>query len=225
MLGVGLTEMSLVKYLVGQLRLSEADRVDALREFAPSAVDSDWELDVAGQRVQVIRRKGAGGVLEFGTTVLAAADGSIAGLLGASPGASTAVPAMLDVLERCFPDRYPVAGSPSSRRWCRRSASSCPTSPSCSTKCGTGAPRCSSSTRQADGRARRDGSVTVAPRRSWAKDLDAADALRAAEAAGRGVRRRAGHPVSGAGRARPARRDAALLAGERRRRGHLRRCG
>jgi malate dehydrogenase (quinone) len=107
MLGVGLTEMSLVKYLVGQLLLSEADRVDSLREFAPGAVDSDWELDIAGQRVQVIRRKGAGGVLEFGTTVLAAADGSIAGLLGASPGASTAVPAMLDVLERCFPDRFP----------------------------------------------------------------------------------------------------------------------
>jgi malate dehydrogenase (quinone) len=106
MLGVGLTEMSLVNYLVGQLRLSEADRVDALREFAPGAVDSDWELDVAGQRVQVIRRKGAGGVLEFGTTVIAAADGSLAGLLGASPGASTAVPAMLDVLERCFPDRF-----------------------------------------------------------------------------------------------------------------------
>lgn len=106
MLGVGLTEMSLVKYLLGQLVLSEADRVDALREFAPSAVDSDWELDIAGQRVQVIRRKGIGGVLEFGTTVLAAADGSIAGLLGASPGASTAVPAMLDVLEQCFPDRY-----------------------------------------------------------------------------------------------------------------------
>jgi malate dehydrogenase (quinone) len=107
MLGVGLTEMSLVKYLVGQLRLSQADRVDDLREFAPSVVDSDWELDIAGQRVQVIRRKGAGGVLEFGTTVLSAADGSIAGLLGASPGASTAVPAMFDVLERCFPDRFP----------------------------------------------------------------------------------------------------------------------
>lgn len=106
MLGVGLTEMSLVKYLVGQLRLSEADRVEALREFAPSARDSDWELDIAGQRVQVIRKKGAGGVLEFGTTVLAAEDGSIAGLLGASPGASTAVPAMFDVMERCFPDRY-----------------------------------------------------------------------------------------------------------------------
>ena len=106
MLGVGLTEMSLVKYLVGQLRLSQSDRVDDLREFAPSAVDSDWELDIAGQRVQVIRRKGAGGVLEFGTTVLAAADGSIAGLLGGSPGASTAVPIMLDVLAGCFANRY-----------------------------------------------------------------------------------------------------------------------
>jgi malate dehydrogenase (quinone) len=106
MLGVGLTEMSLVKYLVGQLALSEADRVDALREFAPGAIDSDWELDIAGQRVQVIRKKGAGGVLEFGTTVLSAADGSIAGLLGASPGASTAVPAMLEVMSRCFTDRY-----------------------------------------------------------------------------------------------------------------------
>jgi malate dehydrogenase (quinone) len=107
MLGVGLTEMSLVKYLLGQLALSEADRVNDLREFAPSVRDHDWELAIAGQRVQVIRKKGAGGVLEFGTTVLAASDGSIAGLLGASPGASTAVPAMLDVMQRCFADRYP----------------------------------------------------------------------------------------------------------------------
>lgn len=107
MLGVGLSEVGLVKYLVGQLLLSESARVQALREFAPSAVDSDWELDIAGQRVQVIRKKGNGGVLEFGTTVIAAGDGSIAGLLGASPGASTAVPAMLDVMSRCFADRYP----------------------------------------------------------------------------------------------------------------------
>jgi len=107
MLGVGLSQMSLVKYLIGQLMLSEGDRVDALRVFAPSAVDSDWELTLAGQRVQVIKpAKGKGGTLEFGTTVLAAADGSIAGLLGASPGASTAVPAMLDVMERCFGDRF-----------------------------------------------------------------------------------------------------------------------
>jgi malate dehydrogenase (quinone) len=107
MLGVGATQMTLVNYLIAQLRLSEPDRVQALREFAPSAVDSDWNLTVAGQRVQVIRRdRRKGGVLDFNTTVLGSADGSIAGLLGGSPGASTAVPAMLDVLERCFADRY-----------------------------------------------------------------------------------------------------------------------
>ncbi len=108
MLGVGVTQLAMVNYLIGQLRLSQPERVRALREFAPSAQDSDWELTVAGQRVQVIRRdKRKGGVLDFNTTVLGADDGSIAGLLGGSPGASTAVPAMLDVLRRCFADRYP----------------------------------------------------------------------------------------------------------------------
>ncbi|MGB9225980.1 malate dehydrogenase (quinone) [Mycobacterium sp.] len=107
MLGVGVRETTLVNYLIGQLRLSEPARVRVLREFAPSAVDSDWELTVAGQRVQVIRRdKRKGGVLEFGTSVVGSADGSIVGLLGGSPGASTAVPIMLDVLEHCFADRY-----------------------------------------------------------------------------------------------------------------------
>jgi malate dehydrogenase (quinone) len=107
MLGVGVTQLAMVNYLIGQLRLSQPERVRALREFAPSAADSDWELTVAGQRVQVIRPdRRKGGVLDFNTTVLAADDGSIAGLLGASPGASTAVPAMLEVLRRCFPDRY-----------------------------------------------------------------------------------------------------------------------
>ena len=107
LLGVGVSHLTLVKYLIGQLRLSEADRIDVLREFAPSAIDSDWETMVAGQRVQVIRPAlREGGVLEFDTTVVSDADGSLAGLLGASPGASTAVPAMLGVLERCFPERY-----------------------------------------------------------------------------------------------------------------------
>lgn len=107
MIGVGLTQMRLINYLIGQLRLSPPARVRALREFVPTAVDSDWELMTAGQRVQVLRpAKRRGGVLEFDTTLLTAADGSIAGLLGASPGASTAVSAMLDVLQRCFPDRY-----------------------------------------------------------------------------------------------------------------------
>jgi malate dehydrogenase (quinone) len=107
MLGAGLSQRELVRYLIGQLRLSQPARVEALREFAPSAVDSDWELMTAGQRVQVIRRdERKRGVLEFDTSVLTAADGSIAGLLGASPGASTAVSAMLGVLQRCFPERY-----------------------------------------------------------------------------------------------------------------------
>ncbi|ORV10320.1 malate dehydrogenase (quinone) [Mycobacterium celatum] len=102
LLRVGVRQRRLVNYLIGQLPLSHRERMDALREFAPNATDSDWELVVAGQRVQVIR----GGALEFDTTVLIGADGSIAGLLGASPGASTAVSAMLEVLERCFGGRY-----------------------------------------------------------------------------------------------------------------------
>ncbi|BBU23453.1 malate dehydrogenase (quinone) [Mycobacterium xenopi] len=102
MLRVGIGQRHLVGYLLGQLALSQRARIDALREFAPGAVDSDWQTTVAGQRVQVIRR----GRLEFDTTVVSGADGSIAGLLGASPGASTAVSAMLEVLQRCFADRY-----------------------------------------------------------------------------------------------------------------------
>jgi malate dehydrogenase (quinone) len=102
-LSAGRTESTLLKYLIGQLRMSQADRIEALREFAPSATTSGWQTIDAGQRVQVIRPKKG---LEFGTSIVSAADGSIAGLLGASPGASTAVPVMLDVLERSFPDRY-----------------------------------------------------------------------------------------------------------------------
>lgn len=106
MLGVGVTEMGLVNYLVGELLKSQAGRVGAMEEFIPRADGSDWELIIAGQRVQVIRRKGAGGVLELGTAVVAAEDGTIAGLLGASPGASTCVSAMLDVMKKCFPREF-----------------------------------------------------------------------------------------------------------------------
>lgn len=107
MLGVGFTELTLVNYLISQLRLAHPDRVRVLREFAPAAADSDWELITAGQRVQIVRRdKRKGGVLEFGTTVVGSDDGSIAGMLGGSPGASTAVPITLDVLQRYFANRY-----------------------------------------------------------------------------------------------------------------------
>ena len=103
MAAIGMTSFSLIKYLVLELAKTRNGKVDDLRVFAPEAEAKDWELITAGQRVQVVRKKGRGGALEFGTTVVNAADGSIAGLLGASPGASTAVGAMLDVLERCFP--------------------------------------------------------------------------------------------------------------------------
>ena len=81
-------------------------RIAALREYYPQARPEDWQLEVAGQRVQVIKKdKKQGGVLEFGTEVVTAADGSIAALLGASPGASTAVSIMLDLVQRCFPEQ------------------------------------------------------------------------------------------------------------------------
>lgn len=139
MVGVGLTEFKLATFLLSQLALTPDDRIDMLREFAPKAQRADWELITAGQRVQVIRpAKGKGGALEFGTMVLNSADGSIAGLLGASPGASTAVPAMLDVMQRCFPDRY-SNWMPKLKEMIRRSASAFPTNRRYLARYGTGA--------------------------------------------------------------------------------------
>ena len=106
MVQVGLKNFDLVKYLASEVFASRAKKLKALREFMPTAKDRDWELITAGQRVQVMKKDPEkGGVLQFGTEVITGADGTIAGLLGASPGASTAAPIMLDVLSRCFPDR------------------------------------------------------------------------------------------------------------------------
>jgi malate dehydrogenase (quinone) len=106
MLKVAIDNPSLITYLVGELMKSHRDKVESLREFMPTAQDEDWELLDAGQRAQVMKKDPKkGGVLQFGTEVVAAADGSIAGLLGASPGASTAVSIMLGLLQTCFPDR------------------------------------------------------------------------------------------------------------------------
>jgi len=105
MLQVGVNNLPLVRYLINQLRQSDAERMEALRAFLPQARDQDWTLSVAGQRVQIIKRTPEGGRLQLGTEVVAAADGSLAALLGASPGASTAVTIMLEVLQRCFPQR------------------------------------------------------------------------------------------------------------------------
>nr|WP_317853552.1 malate:quinone oxidoreductase [Neobacillus sp. Marseille-Q6967] len=108
MLAAGAKEMSLTKYLIQQVMLSKEQRMEELREFIPNAKAEDWDLVVAGQRVQVIKDTEAGGkgTLQFGTEVITAADGSIAALLGASPGASTAVHVMLEVLEKCFPQNF-----------------------------------------------------------------------------------------------------------------------
>ncbi|MEK4348430.1 malate:quinone oxidoreductase [Paenibacillus sp. FSL P4-0184] len=104
MLSAGAKNMSLTKYLIEQVLLSKEKRMEELREFIPNAKIEDWDLVVAGQRVQVIKDTEDGkGILQFGTEVISAADGSIAALLGASPGASTAVHVMLEVLNKCFP--------------------------------------------------------------------------------------------------------------------------
>ena len=106
MVAAGASNLSLVKYLVGQLIARKSTKFAALQEFFPEGDPKDWYQITAGQRVQVIKKDAKkGGVLQFGTEVVAAGDGSIAGLLGASPGASTAVPIMLGLIEKCFPDR------------------------------------------------------------------------------------------------------------------------
>ena len=110
MLGVARTEMALTRYLVKELSQSPSARHTTLSQFVPLAEEGDWDMITAGQRVQVIKRDPATGrgVLQFGTELVVGGDGSVAGLLGASPGASTAVSAMLNLLERCFPDRMPA---------------------------------------------------------------------------------------------------------------------
>lgn len=106
MLKVAIDNPSLIKYLVSELLKDHTKKVDSLRQFMPTANDDDWQLLNAGQRAQVMKKDPKkGGVLQFGTEVIASEDGSIAGLLGASPGASTAVSIMLGLLQRCFPDR------------------------------------------------------------------------------------------------------------------------
>jgi malate dehydrogenase (quinone) len=106
MLSAGMHNLPLTKYLISQALQTHEDRIDALREYFPNVKSEDWELVIAGQRVQVIKAdKEEGGVLEFGTEVVSAKDGSLAALLGASPGASTSVSIMLEVLGDCFSEQ------------------------------------------------------------------------------------------------------------------------
>jgi malate dehydrogenase (quinone) len=105
MMSAGMDNLGLTKYLFKEAFQSAEARIETLRQFFPDADAQDWKLQTAGQRVQVIKKTANGGVLQFGTEVVTSQDGTLAALLGASPGASTSVEAMLEVIERCFADR------------------------------------------------------------------------------------------------------------------------
>jgi malate dehydrogenase (quinone) len=110
MLRVGLDNFDLVKYLINQVLLNEDARYGALCEYFPDASQKDWRRMVAGQRVQIIEKDARqGGVLRMGTEVVTSQDGTIAALLGASPGASTAASIMLELMEQVFKDKMASA--------------------------------------------------------------------------------------------------------------------
>ncbi|MGU3414134.1 malate dehydrogenase (quinone) [Enterobacteriaceae bacterium C34A] len=110
MINVGLDNFDLVKYLVGQVIQKDKDRLAALKEYYPMAKKADWRLWQAGQRVQIIKRDAdKGGVLRLGTEVVSDDEGTVAALLGASPGASTAAPIMLHLLEQVFKEKVKSA--------------------------------------------------------------------------------------------------------------------
>ncbi len=105
MWGVFWHNIPLTKYLIEQVRMDHADRMKELQKFVKDAKDEDWELKVAGQRVQIIKRdKKEGGILEFGTEVVHSKNGRVTSLLGASPGASVAVDIMINILQIAFPE-------------------------------------------------------------------------------------------------------------------------
>jgi malate dehydrogenase (quinone) len=109
-MSAGMQNVDLTKYLIGEVFQSQKNRIKSLQEYYPTAKAEDWHLAKAGQRVQIIKNcDQKGGKLEFGTEIVTAKDGSLAALLGASPGASTSAQAMISIIERCFSDQMKTA--------------------------------------------------------------------------------------------------------------------
>ncbi len=109
-MAAGIQNVDLTRYLIGEVFQSQKSRIKSLQEYFPTAKAEDWHLAKAGQRVQIIKNcDKKGGKLEFGTEIVTAKDGSLAALLGASPGASTSAQAMIAIIERCFSDRMQTA--------------------------------------------------------------------------------------------------------------------
>ena len=106
LLHVFIQNLNLLGYLIKQSSSSYKDKMNALREFYPLADEKDWKLASAGKRVQIIKPfKKIGGKLEFGTEIVWSDDHTLAALMGASPGASTSVYSMLNVIEKSFKER------------------------------------------------------------------------------------------------------------------------
>jgi len=100
MLSVAKDNFPLEEYLLGQVLQTNGHRYKALREYYPTMNEADWQLAVAGQRVQIVKKENHyAGQLEFGTEIVAASDGTLVALLGASPGASTATYIMVTMIE------------------------------------------------------------------------------------------------------------------------------
>ena len=110
MLSAGARNIPLTKYLIKEIFRSKESKMNVLREYYPNANPDDWKLSVAGQRVQVIKNEDGKGVIEFGTEIVTSADGSLAALMGASPGASTSVKVILDVINQCFKSKLETEG-------------------------------------------------------------------------------------------------------------------
>jgi malate dehydrogenase (quinone) len=102
MLSAGARNIPLTKYLIKEIFRSKSGKFKMLKEYYPDARLEDWKLSIAGQRVQTIKNVDGKGEIEFGTEIVTSSDGSLAALLGASPGGSVSVHVMLQVIQRCF---------------------------------------------------------------------------------------------------------------------------